>query len=223
MQPSSCSQEASQCCPLSENVLFILAEFTSQHRSPSDLNRLKGFAASSSQRNVPFVNISDSKNWLSKLPLTPNLKFWLGFYFLCRGIIVLENKTFVIEPASGRDNETHFIYRVENLKLTQGDCGHGFNMTSVPLENHIKYPFQSFHTRVRAALSAFNKLDFIALLLAVETEFHCSTVVRLGFDVGFFLWLIKILGTWPNAVNPASLPGWIPSQRALDFTHFICT
>lgn len=105
------------------------------------------------------------------------MKYWFSFYFVLRGIIVLENKTFVIEPASGRDSEAHFIYRVENLRLTQGDCGHGFNMTSVPLENHIKNPFQSFHTRVRTALAAFIKLDFIALLLAVAT-FQCCIGVR---------------------------------------------
>lgn len=89
---------------------------------------------------------------------------------------MLENKTFVIEPASAGDSEAHFIYRVENLRLTQGDCGHGFNMTSVPLENHIKNPFQSFRTRVRTALSAFIKLDFIALLLAVETASQWSSI-----------------------------------------------
>lgn len=98
---------------------------------------------------------------------------------------MLENKTFVIEPASGRDSEAHFISRVENLRLTQGDCGHGFNMTSVPLENHIKNPFQSFHTRVRTALSGFIKLGFIALLLAAETEFQCCVGVRSGFGVVF--------------------------------------
>lgn len=94
---------------------------------------------------------------------------------------MLENRTFLIEPASRRDNEAHFIYRVENLRLTQGDCGHGFNMTSVPLENHIKNPFHSFHTRVRAALSAFIKLDFIALLLAVVLN-RCQIVICFYFS-----------------------------------------
>lgn len=70
----------------------------------------------------------------------------------CRGVISLENKTFVIEPASGGEGDAHFIYRAEHLRLAQGDCGHGFNMTSVPLGNHIRNPFQSFHTRVRTSL-----------------------------------------------------------------------
>lgn len=79
--------------------------------------------------------------------------FW-GFVFrpavcLHRGFIALENKTFIIEPVPGHDNGAHYIYRVEELALTPGACGHGFNMSSVAPENHIKSPFQSFHTRVR--------------------------------------------------------------------------
>lgn len=77
--------------------------------------------------------------------------FFLSFffsYFLCRGFIVLENKTFIIEPVSGHHTGAHFIYRVEELRLTTGACGHGFNLSSVAPENQIKSPFQSFHTRV---------------------------------------------------------------------------
>lgn len=132
---------------------------------------------------------------------------------------MLENKTFVIEPASGHNSEAHFIYRVENLRLTQGDCGHGFNMTSVPLGNHIKNPFQSFHTRVRTAVSG--KLDFIALLLAVEMEFQCCIGVRSWFGVVFISVVNKKTGVWPNTIKLASLPGWILSQRVLPWTWHI--
>lgn len=105
---------------------------------------------------------------------------------------MLENKTFVIEPASGGDSEAHFIYRVENLRLTQGDCGHGFNMTSVTLENHIKNPFLSLHTRVRTALSGLINLDFIALLLA--RTFSATLGSDCDLVVFLFLWLIKKTG-----------------------------
>uniref|UniRef100_A0A669F0E4 ADAM metallopeptidase domain 12 n=1 Tax=Oreochromis niloticus TaxID=8128 RepID=A0A669F0E4_ORENI len=44
-----------------------------------------------------------------------------------RGFIALENKTFIIEPVSGDDTGVHFIYRVEELRLTPGACGHSFN------------------------------------------------------------------------------------------------
>lgn len=74
-------------------------------------------------------------------------------FCLCRGFIALENKTFIIEPVSSSDNDTHFIYRVEKIRLTPGNCGHGFNMSSVAPENHIKNPFQPFNSRVRLTLS----------------------------------------------------------------------
>lgn len=87
---------------------------------------------------------------------------------LCRGFIALENKTFIIEPVSGNDTGAHFIYRVEELKMTPGACGHGFNMSSVAPENHIKSPFQSFHSRVR--LSYY--VVFITKLVLEPLESH---------------------------------------------------
>lgn len=138
---------------------------------------------------------------------------------------MLQNETFVIEPASGCDSEAHFIYRVENLRLTQGDCGHGFNMTSVPLENHMKNPFQSFHTRVRTALSGFIKLDFIALLLAVEMGFQCCTGVRLWFD-GVFISVVNTKTghlTQHHQTGTSARLDPVPEGIALDLTHFICT
>lgn len=69
--------------------------------------------------------------------------------FLRRGFIALKNRTFVIEPERRHGNDTHLVYRVEKLAMTQGDCGHGFNMSSVPSEDHIRNPFRFFHARVR--------------------------------------------------------------------------
>lgn len=69
--------------------------------------------------------------------------------FLRRGFVALENKTFVIEPVRRHGNDTHLVYRVEKLAMTQGDCGHGFNMSSVPSEDQIRNPFRFFRSRVR--------------------------------------------------------------------------
>lgn len=93
-------------------------------------------------------------------------------------------------------------------------------MTSVPLENHIKNPFHSFHTRVRAAMSDFITLDFIALLLAVE--FQCCIWVRLWFGFVFISVVNKKSpGKWPNTIKLASPPAWILSQRVLPWTWHI--
>nr|XP_015800337.2 disintegrin and metalloproteinase domain-containing protein 12 isoform X2 [Nothobranchius furzeri] len=85
-----------------------------------------------------------------------------------RGFIALENKTFIIEPASGHDAGVHFIYRVEELRLTTGACGHGFNMSSVATENHIKSPFQSFHTRHKRHTQKTTK--YVELIIVADNR-----------------------------------------------------
>uniref|UniRef100_A0A3Q3W3B4 Uncharacterized protein n=1 Tax=Mola mola TaxID=94237 RepID=A0A3Q3W3B4_MOLML len=87
---------------------------------------------------------------------------------LCRGIIALENKTFIIEPVSSRDNDAHFIYRVEKVRLTPGDCGHGFNMSSVAPENHIKSPFQSFNSRHKRHAQKTTK--YVELIIVADNR-----------------------------------------------------
>uniref|UniRef100_A0A8C7RSI8 ADAM metallopeptidase domain 12 n=1 Tax=Oncorhynchus mykiss TaxID=8022 RepID=A0A8C7RSI8_ONCMY len=67
--------------------------------------------------------------------------------FSSRGFISLENKTFILEPSLYQDNNKHIIYRGENLNLTPGTCGHGFNMSSVTPDNHLRSPFRTFSTR----------------------------------------------------------------------------
>ncbi|XP_055758438.1 disintegrin and metalloproteinase domain-containing protein 12-like isoform X4 [Salvelinus fontinalis] len=64
-----------------------------------------------------------------------------------RGFISLENKTFILEPSLYQDNNKHIIYRGENLNLSPGTCGHGFNMSSVIPDNHLRSPFRTFSTR----------------------------------------------------------------------------
>ncbi|XP_029962818.1 disintegrin and metalloproteinase domain-containing protein 12 [Salarias fasciatus] len=85
-----------------------------------------------------------------------------------RGFIALENKTFIIEPVSGNDTGAHFIYRVEELRLTPGACGHGFNMSSVAPENHIKSPFQSFHNRHKRHAQKTTK--YVELIIVADNR-----------------------------------------------------
>ncbi|XP_041866767.1 disintegrin and metalloproteinase domain-containing protein 12 isoform X2 [Melanotaenia boesemani] len=85
-----------------------------------------------------------------------------------RGFIAVENKTFIIEPVSGRDSGAHFIYRVEELRLTPGACGHDFNMSSVAPENHMKSPFQSFHTRHKRHTQKTTK--YVELIIVADNR-----------------------------------------------------
>ncbi|XP_035760567.1 disintegrin and metalloproteinase domain-containing protein 12 isoform X2 [Neolamprologus brichardi] len=83
-----------------------------------------------------------------------------------RGFIALENKTFIIEPVSGDDIGVHFIYRVEELRLTPGTCGHSFNSSSV--ENHIESPFKSFHTRHKRHAQKTTK--YVELIIVADNR-----------------------------------------------------
>ncbi|KAJ8264467.1 hypothetical protein GJAV_G00149500 [Gymnothorax javanicus] len=60
-----------------------------------------------------------------------------------RGFIALEDKAFVLEPAFFPDNFTHLIYRGENLNVSPGTCGHGYNISDV-LTDYMGGPFQHF-------------------------------------------------------------------------------
>ncbi|XP_029926951.1 disintegrin and metalloproteinase domain-containing protein 12 [Myripristis murdjan] len=98
----------------------------------------------------------------------PNSDVTLSACSGLRGFIVLENKTFIIEPASDSDNGTHLIYRVEELSLTPGSCGHGFNMSSVAPENNIINPFQSFSTRHKRHAQKTTK--YVELIIVADNR-----------------------------------------------------
>ncbi|KAI2658257.1 Disintegrin and metalloproteinase domain-containing protein 12 [Labeo rohita] len=81
------------------------------------------------------AQVSSDRNGQNKL-----LMIWFGnvqgFHEdLMRGLISLEHKVYVVEPLDERN--THRLYRGEHLKLTQGTCGHGHN---------ISYPTEMLNT-----------------------------------------------------------------------------
>ncbi|XP_070834081.1 disintegrin and metalloproteinase domain-containing protein 12 isoform X2 [Chaetodon trifascialis] len=113
-------------------------------------------------------NFTNNCYYHGEVQAHPNSDVTLSTCSGLRGFIALENKTFVVEPVSGRDNCAHFIYRVEELRLTPGDCGHGFNMSSVAPENYIKSPFQSFHTRHKRHAQKTTK--YVELIIVADNR-----------------------------------------------------
>ncbi|XP_029031617.1 disintegrin and metalloproteinase domain-containing protein 12 [Betta splendens] len=85
-----------------------------------------------------------------------------------RGFIAFENQTFILEPASGHSTGEHFIYRVEDLQLTPGACGHGFNFSSVAPERHIQSPLQTFHTRHKRHAQKTTK--YVELIIVADNR-----------------------------------------------------
>uniref|UniRef100_A0A4W5MI70 Peptidase M12B propeptide domain-containing protein n=1 Tax=Hucho hucho TaxID=62062 RepID=A0A4W5MI70_9TELE len=85
-----------------------------------------------------------------------------------RGFISLENKTFLLEPSLDQDNYTHIIYRGENLNLSSGTCGHGFNMSSVTPDNHLRSPFRTFSTRHKRHAQKTTK--YVELIIVADNR-----------------------------------------------------
>ncbi|KAM8739058.1 disintegrin and metalloproteinase domain-containing protein 12 isoform 2-T2 [Acanthopagrus schlegelii] len=113
-------------------------------------------------------NFTNNCYYHGEVQAHPNSDVTLSTCSGLRGFIALENKTFIIEPLPGHDNGTHIIYRVEELRLTPGDCGHGFNMSSVAPENQIRNPFQSFHTRHKRHAQKTTK--YVELIIVADNR-----------------------------------------------------
>ncbi|XP_028324380.1 disintegrin and metalloproteinase domain-containing protein 12 isoform X2 [Gouania willdenowi] len=113
-------------------------------------------------------NFSSNCYYHGEVLAHPNSDVTLSTCSGLRGFISLENKTFIIEPVPSNDAGAHFIYRAEELRLTPGACGHGFNMSSVAPESHIKSPFQSFHTRHKR--SAQKTTKYVELIIVADNR-----------------------------------------------------
>nr|XP_020460047.1 disintegrin and metalloproteinase domain-containing protein 12-like isoform X1 [Monopterus albus] len=113
-------------------------------------------------------NFTNNCYYHGEVQAHPNSDVTLSACSGLRGFIVLENKTFIIEPVSGHDTGAHFIYRVEELRLTPGACGHGFNMSSVAPEDHIKSPFHSFHSRHKRHAQKTTK--YVELIIVADNR-----------------------------------------------------
>ena len=55
--------------------------------------------------------------------------------FCNRGIIVFENKSYILEPLEGATRE-HKIYRAENLKIAPGSCGHQLDISAMRADDN---------------------------------------------------------------------------------------
>ncbi|XP_067374057.1 disintegrin and metalloproteinase domain-containing protein 12 isoform X2 [Channa argus] len=113
-------------------------------------------------------NFTNNCYYHGEVQTHPNSDVTLSTCSGLRGFIALENKTFIIEPVSGHDTGAHFIYRVEELRLTPGACGHGFNMSFFAPESHIKSPFQFFHTRHKRQAQKTTK--YVELIIVADNR-----------------------------------------------------
>ncbi|XP_029376715.1 disintegrin and metalloproteinase domain-containing protein 12 isoform X2 [Echeneis naucrates] len=113
-------------------------------------------------------NFTNNCYYHGEVQAHPNSDVTLSACSGLRGFIALKNKTFIIEPVPGQDIGSHFIYRGEELRLTPGACGHGFNISSAVPGNHIKSPFQSFHTRHKRHAQKTTK--YVELIIVADNR-----------------------------------------------------
>lgn len=67
---------------------------------------------------------------VDKHTLAPENHVSYSALFCNRGIIVFENKSYILEPLEGATSE-HKIYRAENLKIAPGSCGHQLDISAM--------------------------------------------------------------------------------------------
>ncbi|XP_064176797.1 disintegrin and metalloproteinase domain-containing protein 12 [Anguilla rostrata] len=84
-----------------------------------------------------------------------------------RGFIALEDKAFVLEPAFFPDNGTHLIYRGENLRLSPGSCGHGFNISNA-VTDYVGGPFRQFSSRHKRHAQRTTK--YVELIIVADNR-----------------------------------------------------
>lgn len=87
---------------------------------------------------------------------------------LLRGFISLPNRTFIIEPAPGRDSTDHFIYRGEELAPPPGSCGHFSNLSTSAPPDPLKNPFLSLHSRHKRHTQKTTK--YVELIIVADNR-----------------------------------------------------
>ncbi|NWS41096.1 ADA12 protein, partial [Probosciger aterrimus] len=92
-----------------------------------------------------------------------------------RGMIVFENKSYILEPLEGAISE-HKIYRAENLKIAPGSCGHQLDIPAMGADdNDTSHHFQAGRYK-RETLKTTKYVELV--IVADNREFQ-----RQGKDV----------------------------------------
>ncbi|XP_031674045.1 disintegrin and metalloproteinase domain-containing protein 12-like, partial [Oncorhynchus kisutch] len=89
------------------------------------------------------------------------------------GFISLENRSYVLEPSTDPSSGSHRIYRSEQLNLTPGSCGHGFNISLVHGDtqnshNQSDSPFGASSTRQRRHTQSTTK--YVELIIVADNR-----------------------------------------------------
>ncbi|CAM5129452.1 unnamed protein product [Eretmochelys imbricata] len=80
-----------------------------------------------------------------------------------RGLILFENKTYILEPLENATSE-HKIYQAENLKIASGSCGNQFNVSGITIDDipQSSQAFTSRHKRETLKITKYVELVIVA-------------------------------------------------------------
>uniref|UniRef100_A0A8C3RSQ5 ADAM metallopeptidase domain 12 n=1 Tax=Chelydra serpentina TaxID=8475 RepID=A0A8C3RSQ5_CHESE len=80
-----------------------------------------------------------------------------------RGLILFENKTYILEPLENATSE-HKIYQAENLKIASGSCGNQFNVSGLTIDDtpQSSQAFASRHKRETLKITKYVELVIVA-------------------------------------------------------------
>ncbi|XP_077407311.1 disintegrin and metalloproteinase domain-containing protein 12 isoform X2 [Vanacampus margaritifer] len=87
-----------------------------------------------------------------------------------KGLISVDGRSYVIEPAAHGTHGTHWIYSTQHLHLATGTCGH-HSYVSEPVALPDGNPFKSFSSRHKRHIQSTTK--YVELIIVADNrEFH---------------------------------------------------
>uniref|UniRef100_A0A674K0Y4 ADAM metallopeptidase domain 12 n=1 Tax=Terrapene triunguis TaxID=2587831 RepID=A0A674K0Y4_9SAUR len=125
-----------------------------------------------------------------------------------RGLILFENKTYILEPLENATSE-HKIYQAENLKIASGSCGNQFNVSGITIDDT---PQSSQHKRETLKITKYVEL----VIVADNREFQ-----RQGKDVEKVKQRLIEIANYVDKLKPAGI-SCRDSSNSCDLPEF-CT
>uniref|UniRef100_A0A8B9G746 Disintegrin and metalloproteinase domain-containing protein 12 n=1 Tax=Amazona collaria TaxID=241587 RepID=A0A8B9G746_9PSIT len=130
-----------------------------------------------------------------------------------RGIIVFENKSYILEPLEGAISE-HKIYRAENLKIAPGSCGHQLDIPAMGADDNDTSHHSQTGRYKRETLKTTKYVELV--IVADNREFQ-----RQGKDVEKIKQRLIEIANYVDKLKPAGI-SCRESSNSCDLPEF-CT
>ncbi|XP_060697963.1 disintegrin and metalloproteinase domain-containing protein 12-like isoform X5 [Hemiscyllium ocellatum] len=170
-------------------ILYVLINVTDAFVASNDGNTLSSKLSSSRQQGhlkqlqqyeqiVPYLLDGDHQKQSSNLHGKSHPK-WAKFLIEAEGkqlvielernegFVSFENKSYILEPIEGVTDNTHLIYRAENLKGNVGTCGQNFRTSATTVDADTE-SLQRSSTRHKRDISKTTK--YVELVIVADNR-----------------------------------------------------